>query len=68
MEKTIEERLMRFKPFRFVVALLQKIVLPGFEGLSLYDLIKLYFTGIIEGTFSTRAGSVAFSFFMAIFP
>ena len=68
MSLTIEEKLMRFKPFRFVVVLLQKIVLPGFEGLSLYDLLKIYLTGIIEGAFSARAGSVAFSFFMAIFP
>ncbi len=68
MENTLEDRLMRFKPFRFIVSILQKIVLPGFEGLSLYDLVKTYFTGIIEGAFSARAGSVAFSFFMAIFP
>ncbi len=68
MEHTLEDRLMRFKPFRFVVSLLQKVVLPGFEGLSLYDLGKTYLTGIIEGAFSARAGSVAFSFFMAIFP
>ena len=68
MEHTLEDRLMRFKPFRFVVSLLQKVVLPGFEGLSLYDLVKTYLTGIIEGAFSARAGSVAFSFFMAIFP
>lgn len=68
MENTLEDQLMRFKPFRFVVAVLQKIVLPGFEGLSLYDLVKTYLTGIIEGAFSARAGSIAFSFFMAIFP
>lgn len=68
MEKTLEDSLMRFKPFRFAVSLLQKVVLPGFEGLSIYDLVKIYFTGIIKGTFSARAGSVSFSFFMAVFP
>lgn len=67
-KNTLEDRLMHFKPFRFVVSLLHKVVLPGFEGLSLYDLVKIYLTGIIEGAFSARAGSVAFSFFMAIFP
>jgi membrane protein len=44
------------------------IKLPGFEGFTLYDLLSLYTVGIIKGTFSTRAGSIAFSFFMAIFP
>lgn len=68
MKQTLEDRLMRFKPFRFIVSLLQKVILPGFEGLSLYDLLKIYLTGILEGAFSARAGSVAFSFFMAIFP
>lgn len=68
MKKTLESQLMRFKIFRFVVAVLQKIVLPGFEGLSVYNLVKTYLTGILKGAFSARAGSVAFSFFMAIFP
>lgn len=45
-----------------------KIVLPGMDGLTAYDLWVIYSGGIINGTFSTRAGAVAFSFFMAIFP
>lgn len=44
------------------------IELPGLDGLTLYDLVRLYTVGIIKGAFSTRAGSIAFSFFMAIFP
>jgi len=46
----------------------KKVKLPKLDGLTLYDLIKIYFFGIIKGTFSTRASSIAFSFFMAIFP
>lgn len=45
-----------------------QLKLPGFEGFTLYDLLSLYTVGILKGTFSTRAGSIAFSFFMAIFP
>lgn len=45
-----------------------QLKLPGFEGFTLYDLLSLYTIGILKGTFSTRAGSIAFSFFMAIFP
>ena len=63
-----EEKLKRFKPLRFVALLLQKVILPGFGGLSLYDLQKIYLNGIVKGAFSARAGSVAFSFIMAIFP
>lgn len=46
----------------------RKIILPGLDGLSLYNLWVLYTGGIVRGTFSTRASSIAFSFFMAIFP
>lgn len=46
----------------------KKVILPGMGGLSLYDLWIIYTGGIIKGTFSTRASSIAFSFFMAIFP
>lgn len=45
-----------------------KIVLPGMNGLTAYDLWVIYSGGIMQGTFSTRASAIAFSFFMAIFP
>ena len=38
------------------------------EGLSFYDLIELYITGIVKGALTTRASAIAFSFFMALFP
>jgi membrane protein len=44
-----------------------RIDLP-IQNLTFYDLLKLYVLGIINGKFSTRAGSIAFSFFLAIFP
>ena len=37
-------------------------------GFSLYELLNLYFTGILKGSITTRAGSISFSFFMAFFP
>ncbi|MAZ29456.1 MAG: ribonuclease BN [Cytophagaceae bacterium] len=46
----------------------KSIILPGFEGLSLYDFWEMYIVGIVKGTFSTRASAIAFSFFMALFP
>ncbi|HKJ48704.1 MAG TPA: YihY/virulence factor BrkB family protein [Christiangramia sp.] len=46
----------------------RNIILPGLDGLSLHKLLIIYWGGIVKGTFSTRASSIAFSFFMAIFP
>jgi|TARA_R110002020_G_scaffold396281_4_gene606380 membrane protein len=46
----------------------KSIIIPGANGLSLYDLLDIYGTGIIKGTFSSRASSIAYSFFVALFP
>ena len=68
MSRPIEERLKKIPVVNWLVALLKKIKLKAFEGLSLYDLIEMYVVGIVEGALSTRASSIAFSVFMAIFP
>lgn len=67
-KKTLEQQLMSFKPFCWIVAGLDRVVVPGFEGMTLLELIRAYFTGIIKGALGSRAGSIAYSFFMAIFP
>lgn len=51
-----------------IIQLLDAIKLPGFKGFSLYDLLEIYVIGIIKGTLTSRAGSISFSFFMALFP
>lgn len=48
--------------------ILSKIKIPGFSGMSLYDLLERYLIGIIKGALTTRASGISFSFFMAIFP
>ena len=68
MSNNIEKYILKIPIIRLLIIIPQKIYLPKFKGLTLYDLLKTYFFGIIEGTFSSRAGSIAFSFFMALFP
>ncbi len=68
MTKPIEDKLSKIPILNILVKLLKKIKLPGLEGLSSYDLIELYITGIVKGALTTRASSIAFSFFMALFP
>ncbi|CAI8222089.1 MAG: YihY/virulence factor BrkB family protein [Flavobacteriaceae bacterium] len=68
MSKEIEEKLSKIPLVRNLVALLTKIKLPGFEGLSFYDLVEMYVLGIVRGALSTRASAIAFSLFMALFP
>lgn len=46
----------------------RKVILPGFDGLSLYDVASFFFRGLFEGAVTTRAGSISWSFFLAMFP
>lgn len=68
MSGNIEKSVEKTPIIKDIVKGCKKLKLPKMDGLTLYDLIKIYFFGIIKGTFSTRASSIAFSFFMAIFP
>lgn len=68
MSKPVEDELKKIPIVSWFVASGKKIILPGMQGLSLYDLWEMYSVGIIKGTFSTRASAIAFSFFMAVFP
>lgn len=46
----------------------KKIILPYFDGLSLYDVASFFLRGLFEGVITTRAGSISWSFFLAMFP
>lgn len=68
MTKEIEDRLNKIPIVCTLVKIGKKIKIPGLEGMSLYDVLEMYFIGIIEGALTTRASGIAYSFFMAIFP
>ncbi|WP_372973667.1 YihY/virulence factor BrkB family protein [Muriicola sp.] len=68
MSREVEEKLEKIPILNWVVDLLKRIQLPGIHGLSLYDLMEMYIIGIVQGALSTRASSIAFSLFMALFP
>lgn len=68
MADDLEEKILETPVIKDLAYKCKTIRLPKLEGLTLYDLFKIYGFGIIKGTFSTRASSIAFSFFMAIFP
>ncbi|QAA80434.1 YihY/virulence factor BrkB family protein [Aequorivita sp. H23M31] len=53
---------------RGLVRLSKKIKLPGLGDFSLYHLLEIYGGGIVKGSFSPRASSIAYSFFLALFP
>lgn len=64
----VKQFIKNFPIIKQLIFLLKRIKLSFLEDLSLYDLIKIYTLGIIQGDVSPRATSIAFSFFMALFP
>ena len=68
MSKKIENSLSKIPVINVVYNFIKKIRIPGLEGMSLYDVLEMYGLGIVKGALTTRAGGIAFSFFMAIFP
>jgi membrane protein len=68
MSKEIEEKLDKIPVINWLVRFFKQIKLPGFKGLSVYDLLELYTLGIVNGALTTRASAIAFNFFTAIFP
>jgi membrane protein len=47
---------------------LSKVKPPFFDGLSIWDILSFFVRGIYQGAITSRAGSVSFSFFLALFP
>ncbi|MDG1697748.1 MAG: YihY/virulence factor BrkB family protein [Polaribacter sp.] len=68
MTKEIENKLEKVPIINVLVSLGKKIKIPGLKGMSLYDVLEMYSIGILKGALTTRAGGIAFSFFMAVFP
>jgi membrane protein len=46
----------------------KNIKFPGSRGLSLYEVVTLYFKGLMQGSLSIRATSIAFHFLLALGP
>jgi membrane protein len=64
----LKEKLKKIPIVKSLVKFLEVIKIPGYRGFSFYDLAEIYVLGIVKGALSSRAGSVSFSFFMALFP
>ncbi len=56
---------------RFIQRMLiraRKVSFPGFDRIPLYDVLLFFYKSIVNGSITTRASAIAFSFFLALFP
>lgn len=51
-----------------IVEYAKKVSLPFFDGVPLYDVALFFWRSIVDGSITTRASAIAFSFFIAFFP
>lgn len=66
--KKIERILLNLPPVRFVTEKSKRIVLPGFDGVPLYDVGTFFFQQMNKVGLSERAAAISYNFIMAIPP
>jgi membrane protein len=47
---------------------LRKLVIPGFDGMPVYDVATFFIRGLQKGAISMRAAAFSYNFFLALFP
>jgi membrane protein len=68
MAENFFQRIPRMKGVRRIIRSLDSVHPPGFEGLSLWYVLKFFVEGITEGHLPTRAAAISFRIFLAFFP
>jgi len=61
-------KIQNIKIISYVLKVSKQIVLPGFEGTPLFNVLAFFFKGLQKGAITTRGSSLAFNFFLAVFP
>ncbi len=51
-----------------VLSYLERIILPGFDGMPFLQVLKFFYSGMLNGAITTRASAISFSLFLALFP
>lgn len=54
--------------FHFLENRSKKIILPGFNGVPLYDVVKFFVQQVRKSSFTERAAAISYNFIMAIPP
>lgn len=59
---------MRLWPVRKSIAFLERLRLPGLQGLSLWQVSRFFWEAVMKGQVATRASAISFRLFLAFFP
>ncbi|TAE51437.1 MAG: YihY/virulence factor BrkB family protein [Bacteroidetes bacterium] len=50
------------------IRLLQRISLPGFKGMNLYEVLRFFYLGLTDSKFTLMASAMSYQFFFSLFP
>lgn len=64
----IKQRILHSVAVRTAVVVSKKIVLPGFDNQSVYDVSRFFFEALSHGSIPDRAAAISFKFLLAFFP
>ncbi len=62
----LERAILNLPPIAFFLEKSKKIILPGFEGLPLYDVMRFFVRQVNQVGLNVRAAAISFNFIMAI--
>lgn len=68
MKSKFWHKLLSFSKVRRIISYLQEVSLPGFQKNSIYSVGKFFIASIKKEGIRLRSSSMAYSFFLAIFP
>lgn len=64
----LKKKFPRRRSVRKVLIWSKRLVLPGFDGVPLFDVAVFFIKGIRQGDITNRAAALSYNFFLAIFP
>jgi len=64
----LSQKIANLPIIKIPIGISKKLIIPGFDGLPIYDVIQFFIKGLQENSLTTRASSLAFRFFLALFP
>ena len=68
MLNKFKEQILQSRTIKGIIRFLKESSFPGFSGVPLFAVLKYFKTAVFDGTLGTRSASLAFNFFLAIFP
>jgi len=66
--KQLKDWFLALLPVLWAIRISKHIVLPGFNGIPVYDVAVFFYRGLSKGYITSRVSAISYNFFLAVFP